>query len=226
MICNIVTVLLTMYPMLMMRIAVHITVHIFFSKVLASNIVDEEEQDDTIDHDENVEPELDDEDEDGITQPEKKKKDEATASGSACQVSSTKGSYKFRSHHKNNVEKENKPSAFELDLMKVLKGKDKDSDELFAASVAESLKTLHGQTKAMAKVKIQQVLLEAEFPATLPVVSNVMSNVMPNVMPEYRPSNDICSIPCNQSYSHSGGEGLAATPISRPSTAMYEMGGY
>ena len=184
--------------------------------------MDLDEEDDSRDGDDVVEesPEMDEIDDAAVLLPkEKNKEDEAT--GSRCQVSSTKGSkgtYNYRTHYKKNLEKENKPTAFENDLLKVMKGREKDSDDFFASSVAESLKKVHGQAKALAKVKIQQILLEAEFPSTMPVVSSIM--------PEYQGSNSICQIPCNQSFGNVGGENLPSTHIAPPSSSLYEMGGF
>ena len=159
----------------------------------------------------------------------------ASAGPSVNNFQPDRGSYKYRAHCKTNKnkDKENDPTPFEKNLLGVLKGKDKDADELFAMSVAESLRKLSDNSKAHAKVKIQQVLLEAEFPTVasntplplpLPVVSHTPARPAPMTPLLYQNVNTISHIASNASYSCGGGENLMATAIPAPTASMYEWG--
>ena len=94
--------------------------------------------------------------------------------------SENKGSckYKYRSHSKPKPKIKGKVehSAMEMDLMKALKPKKQDEEELFGLSVAETLRRFSEQSKALAKMKITQALYDVEFPPQIPHVSNITND--------------------------------------------------
>ena len=102
----------------------------------------------------------------------------ASGDGNMDPSSSTnKGSckYKYRSHCKPKPKSKAKVehSPMEMDLMKALKPKVQDEEELFGLSIAETLRRFSEQSKALAKMKITQALYDVEFPAQVPHVSNI-----------------------------------------------------
>ena len=139
-----------------------------------------------------------------------------------------RGSYKYRPHCNKMVRKnkENEESGFEKDLMGILR-KVEDADDLFARSVAESLKKLSGKVKAQAKVKIQQLLLECEFPIAAPAMPPVPTTRPISASVPLQPimyNTNLTALQSNTNYSCSGGENLIATRIATPTASMYEWG--
>ena len=90
--------------------------------------------------------------------------------------------YKYRSHTRKRKNLKDKENEIDTKLVAALEKKEKSEEELFGLSVGSKLAKMSPQNQALAKIKIQQILFDIEFPTTnvsVPLQSNAITYSQP-----------------------------------------------